>query len=246
MRSIHRLRPQGSFVSWLVCGLASAALLFGCQKEAQESAGARISVGGDQKERHAISQDGTTALYQLPDYSLVSHRERAFGSKDLVGKIYVANFFFTSCSSMCPPLIEATQALQASLKSHGLGDVQIVSFTVDPENATSESLRLSAQARHSDRENWTLVTGAPADVTALITKHFHLHVGDPTYDAQGMVDIAHTGHFVVVDEAGRVRAFVGTTVSPSGQRYGSRKEAVPEVIRTIKRVKTTPDPAPPS
>ena len=229
-----RARTFSMLIALLTC-------LVACDKPQEEGAGKRIPVGGDEGAPETIeAHTGRSILYQLPDWSLTDHNGEAFGSEQLKGKLYAINFFFTSCPSMCPPLMDAMTALQDQLKRRGLS-VPLVSLTVDPENDTPEALRLYAQSRGMDLRGWRLVTGARETIMPLITKHFRTHVGEPQVNARGMMDIAHAGFIVIVDGAGRIRAFVDTGRSPEGDPYASRSDAVPAVLRAIDTAKRFPD-----
>lgn len=97
-------------------------------------------------------------LIALPSWRLVGDSGAPFGAAELKGQAYVANFFFTSCGSVCPRL--SRRMAEVEERTKGLGEaLRLVSVTVDPENDTPERLREYAAAYRKDPARWTFVTG---------------------------------------------------------------------------------------
>ncbi len=145
-------------------------------------------------------------LSRLPDFSLTSATGEPFGSRELAGRVWVADFVFTRCASICPLLTAAMGRLQRRYAEAGEGGVHLVSITVDPEYDTPERLRDYGTAHGIDPGGWTLLTGDPADVRRLILEGFRTPLGEVEDDA-GLVDIAHSGKFVLVDGRGAIRGY---------------------------------------
>jgi protein SCO1/2 len=152
-------------------------------------------------------------LSRLPEWTLTSQDGRPFGSADLRGQVYVANFFFTSCTSVCPPLMAATRRLDDRLREGSERGILIVSVTVDPERDTPERLRQYAREMRIDTTRWTLLTGERADLVRLLEGGFKVPVGVPeTAGASpSLVDIAHSGKLVLVDRQGGIRGYYDST-----------------------------------
>ncbi len=152
--------------------------------------------------------------YSLPEYSLTNEFGKPFGSKDLKGKFYVANFFFTSCPSTCPRLMEKMDLIQKRLKGVGL-KMAIVSFTVDPDNDTVDELYKYARKRNANPNMWSFLTGKKEDLSKLIVDGFKVPMGDGKIPMNGMVDgqqvtmmdIVHSEKVVLVDDQGRIRGY---------------------------------------
>jgi protein SCO1/2 len=149
-------------------------------------------------------------LGELPAFSLTDPTGRPFGSADLAGQVWIANFFFTRCPSICPKLMDAAARLDRRLDEAGVEGVRLVSITVDPEWDTPERLRHYAAARRIDPARWTLLTGDAAAIHALVYGGFKTALGPPETDPGGVIDIAHSGKLVLVDWAGRVRGYYDT------------------------------------
>jgi protein SCO1 len=157
--------------------------------------------------------DPPEVMFTLPsDYALVDHQRRPFDPDTLRGKVWVAGFVFTSCPSSCPAVTTAMGQLRERFDREGL-DIEMVSFTVDPEHDTPEVLAeyLAAQGVQSDR--WRFVTSDPSDrgaVLRLSRDGFKLGVGNREADAGGVAyDIAHSTKLALVDGNGGVRGLYG-------------------------------------
>lgn len=211
--------------------LCALSLLCACQSDRTPAPAGRTL---PEQATHTQTPDDLPILYDLPTYTLTTHTNKPFSSTQLKGHPYVATFFFTRCSTMCPPLMQAAKALRLALDAEGLQQVHVVSFSVDPAFDTPDRLNGYANQLDLDLSRWTLLTGPPDDLTRLITGSFKLHVGTPSTDPQGMMDIAHTGHLVLIDSQGRIRKFISTSDAPNGERYRNRADAVPDAMRSIR------------
>ena len=153
-------------------------------------------------------------LYQLPQFRLVDSSGAAYGSAELAGQVYVADFIFTRCGSICPLLTRAMQSLDERYREAGVDGVRLVSISVDPAYDTPEVLRTYEQAYGLDPARFRLLTGPEADIRALITSGFRLDYDDGTDSAvpaadsaesEDLIELAHTGKLFLVDQRGAVR-----------------------------------------
>ena len=143
----------------------------------------------------------------IPAFNLVDQEGEPFGSADLEGRVYVANFFFTSCSSICPPMMHAVSTLQDRFGDAGVDEVHLVSITVDPETDTPERLTEYAARFGVDPERWTLLTGEIDTIRRVAIGGFKTALGDRAEVEDGFFDIAHSGKLVLVDRRGRIRGY---------------------------------------
>lgn len=124
-----------------------------------------------------VAYKRTRADYSFPEMELVDHDgrpfllEREFNDQRPV----VVNFFFTSCSTICPVLTASMKDLDARL-GKGKGHVRLLSVSIDPEHDTPEILDLYARAQHAS-ENWRFLTGDRDDIIRLL-KSFENYRGD--------------------------------------------------------------------
>lgn len=154
----------------------------------------------------------------IPEFKLKNEFGRDFGSEDLRGRTYIANFAFTSCPTTCPALMEKTQKIQKRLR--GLGSkVALVTFTVDPENDTPEVLNKYARGLSANPHIWTfLTTDNKEQMRSLLVDGFKVPMGD-LEEIEAVVDghklslwdIAHTERMALIDDQGRVRGYYSTT-----------------------------------
>ena len=154
--------------------------------------------------------------YQVPEFNLTNEFKKPFGSADLKGRFYIANFMFTSCPTTCPRLMEKMDLVQKRIR--GLGTkAAIVTFTVDPEVDTPDVLFKYARKRHSNPFIWNYLTGSRADLEKIVVDGFKVPMGgkekiEKQVEAEKVTlfDIAHTEKLVLVDDKGQIRGYYGT------------------------------------
>ena len=154
--------------------------------------------------------------YVVPEFNLTNEFGKPFGSKQLEGKFYIANFMFTSCPTSCPALMAKMDLVQKRIR--GLGTkAAIVTFTVDPEVDTPEVLYKFARKRRSNPFIWNFLTGSKADLEKVIVSGYKVPMGtkEPVEKqlAEGKItlfDIAHSEKLVLVDDRGQIRGYYGT------------------------------------
>lgn len=149
-------------------------------------------------------------LGDVTPFTLTEASGRAFGTADLAGRPYVVSFFFTSCTTVCPKLMDAAATLLPRFRAAGV-DAPLVSVSVDPETDTPERLRAYGDRRGIDGERWRLLTGTRADVRRLIEQGFTTHVGEKSPDGRGGFDIGHGTRLLLIDGRGRIRGHFETT-----------------------------------
>lgn len=97
--------------------------------------------------------------WPVKDFSATTQDNKSFSLKDVKGKIWVADFVFTNCADVCPPMTSNMTKLQKMVKDEGHKNVEFVSFSVDPTVDTSEKLTNYAKQYGADFRNWTFLTG---------------------------------------------------------------------------------------
>lgn len=155
--------------------------------------------------------DPPKPMIDLPSFTLTDQMGEPFGSADLEGKIWVANFIFTSCPTLCPQLTSTMQKVKHRLRGMGRA-VHLVSFSVDPERDTPEKL-LEYSARYgANPSQWSFLTGTMEAVSDAVVKGFKMPIDGPDDPEEGSVfDITHGTRFVIVDPQNRVRGYYETT-----------------------------------
>jgi cytochrome oxidase Cu insertion factor (SCO1/SenC/PrrC family) len=110
-------------------------------------------------------------LFQVPDFALQDQDGRPFSLASMRGKVWVAGFIFTTCPSVCPKISRAMLDLQQRYARNGV-EVELVSFTVDPENDTPAVLKRYAENLGADEDHWRFVTGERPAMEALVVEGF--------------------------------------------------------------------------
>ena len=138
------------------------------------------------------------------DFEFIDQTGEAFSSEALKGKIWLANFVFTSCNAECPVLTQRMVQVREKLGSRS--DLAFVSFSVDPQTDTPR--RLSEYAKtYGEDQRWKLLTGEPNKLDTLIKSRILIPI---TFDFHTRRDIAsasfiHSNQLVVIDERGEIR-----------------------------------------
>jgi protein SCO1/2 len=146
---------------------------------------------------------------QLPPFRLTDQTARPYGSDDLRGHPWVANFMFTSCPFSCPRLTRHMARVQEALRARGdaTAPVRMVSFTVDPDVDTPSKLAEYAARYRVDPARWRFLTGPTPDVQRLSQEGFQLAMGAPPEGRPEGYNILHGEHVLLVDARGRIRGY---------------------------------------
>jgi protein SCO1/2 len=143
-------------------------------------------------------------IAQVPDFELISENGQRFGSKDLKGRVYLANFVFSRCPTVCPKMLGDLEKVQKRIRGTGT-KVAIVTFTVDPEHDNERVLYDLARKHHANPHVWTFLTGGDKDALfKLYRDGFKVGVEQ---NPKSLLDIAHTEKIVLVDGDNRVRGY---------------------------------------
>jgi protein SCO1/2 len=149
--------------------------------------------------------DPLPVIGQVPEFVFTDENNKSFGSRDLKGKVYIANFIFTSCQTVCPLLLNKVQKVQHRLR--GVMDrAAIVSFTVDPVTDTPEVLLAKSMELKAKPSVWRFLTGSMEETKQLLVDGFKVPVGEKQL-AGNIMDVAHSNKFVLVDQLGRIRGY---------------------------------------
>jgi protein SCO1/2 len=146
----------------------------------------------------------------LPEFELTNQNGQRTTLEDLKGKVWLADFVYTTCPGPCPLITAHMARLQKKLPPGA--DVRLVSFSTDPESDTPEVLKAYAK-KFNASDRWTFLTGPKAQVYDLIQHGFMLAIASPP-GAQ----IIHSTKMMLVDRQGTVRGFYdGATGDEDGK-----------------------------
>jgi len=133
----------------------------------------------------------------VPTFTMLDSEGRTFQSSALAGKVWVADFIYTTCPAECPMMSSKMQRVHKQVA--GANDVRIVSFSVDPARDTPQALKQFGSRYGGATDDWIFLTGTPETVHLLAYTTFH--VGDV------LGKIEHSTKFMLVDKRGEIRGY---------------------------------------
>ncbi len=143
--------------------------------------------------------------HTIADFSLVNQNGKIITQADYQDKIYIADFFFTTCPTICPIMTKNMAVIQERLKNE---DVLLLSHSVTPEIDSVPQLKKYALKNKVDDSKWNLVTGDKKQIYELARKSY---LAVKTDGDGGAYDMIHTENFILVDKKRRVRGFYDGT-----------------------------------
>ena len=141
----------------------------------------------------------------VPPFQLVNQDGQPFGSSNLAGKIWIADFIYSTCPGPCPMISSRMSEMQKPLEKT---DVHFVSFTVDPDKDTPAQLREYANHLQAQPGHWDFLTGPKSAIYDLSHNGFKLAVSDGSAEAGIPV---HSTRLVLVDRHGEIRGYYEVT-----------------------------------
>jgi protein SCO1/2 len=157
--------------------------------------------------------------HTIADFSFTNQNGKTITQKDYEGKIYVADFFFTNCGSICPIMTTNMLDIQKAFATNP--KVMMLSHTVLPETDSVPVLKAYAKKKGVNDVKWNLVTGDKKEIYAMARKSYlAVKLGKPSE----LYDMVHTENFILVDTKRRVRGFYD----------GTKKEEIERLVEDIK------------
>ncbi|MBL0014785.1 MAG: SCO family protein [Flavobacterium sp.] len=151
--------------------------------------------------------------HTIADFSFTNQNGKTVTQKDYEGKIYVADFFFTTCGSICPIMTTNMVDVQKAFANNP--KVMLLSHTVFPETDSVPALKAYANKKGVNDQKWNLVTGDKKAIYTMARKSYlAVKLGKPSE----LYDMVHTENFVLVDTKRRVRGFYDGTKKDEIQR----------------------------
>ena len=145
--------------------------------------------------------------HTIANFSFLNQNGKIITSKDYEGKIYVADFFFTTCGTICPIMTGNMKKIQqATLLDN---EIKLLSHSVMPNIDTVAQLKRYAKEKGVIGKKWNLVTGSKEEIYNLARKSYLVAKYEPT--EKDLLNIIHTENFVLVDKKRRIRGFYDGT-----------------------------------
>jgi protein SCO1/2 len=209
--SYHRVRV---FTAWRIgLGILTLGLLL----DSCTTKTADLPIFGERR-----VEAGDTVYHTIAPFEFVDQDSAIVTNATFKDKIYVADFFFTSCRTICP--IMKTQMLRVYEATAAMPDVLIVSHTIDPEYDTVALLHDFAKRLGVDSKRWHFVTGKKDSIYKIAqTSYFSTAMENKT-EPDGFI---HSGAFLLIDRQGRIR----------GKYDGTKEDDVDRLVEDIKKLR---------
>lgn len=164
-----------------------------------------------------------TNLYtvmKVPDFQLTDQNGKKISNKDMLGKVYLVEFFYSTCPTICPIMNANMKNINKEIDDPNFG---IVSISIDPENDTPEVLKKHAEQIGAVSPNWHFLTG-DRDYIGKVADQFNIYVGDKEDEAE---NLNHSGMIALVDQEGNIRCRFNEDKMPilyySGLNYSDKE-----------------------
>ncbi|PWI29489.1 SCO family protein [Flavobacteriaceae bacterium LYZ1037] len=138
---------------------------------------------------------------KVPSFSFTDQNGNLISNKDYEGKVYVVEFFFTTCPTICPKMNDNLVQIQNAFKENE--DFGIASFSINPAHDTIQVLKDYAEQYGITNPNWHLMTGKQEDIYELANQGFNLYTAQEE-DVEGGFE--HSGNFALIDKNGFIRS----------------------------------------
>jgi protein SCO1/2 len=149
-----------------------------------------------------------SSIHKVAPFSFTNQLGESVNNSCVKGKIYVANFFFTSCPSICPKMTQNLKKLQEQFSVND--EVRLLSFSVMPEVDSIPVLSSFAELYGIDSRIWNLLTGKKEEIYKLAIKSYFAdtNIGKP----EGRSEFLHTENVLLIDKMGRIRGIYNGTL----------------------------------
>lgn len=156
----------------------------------------------------SLAKNGDTLYHTIPEVQLIAQNGDSFSNCSVKGKIVLADFFFASCQGICPRMSSQLTRVQAAFRQEE--NFKILSFTVDPDRDSANSLQQYANRFHADTTQWKFLTGSKKTLYDLARYGYFLPVQPGTGNSE---DFIHSDQFILVDRNLHIRGYYSGTDS---------------------------------
>jgi protein SCO1/2 len=182
----------------------------------------------DSVSNNGIVSDKLVVIGPAPKFELIDQNKKTITNKDYSNKVYVLEFFFATCPSICPKMNK--NLIEVQNQFFGNPNFGIVSITIDPEHDTAEVLKAHAELLGVKSSNWHFLTGDKKYIYDLANKGFNLYAGENSKVNGGF---EHSGFFALIDKKGNIRCRKDEYGNPILYYEGIEKEGVRDIKEDI-------------
>lgn len=177
-------------------------------------------------DRHQVDHSNSKAkeliiIGKAPAFQFTNQHGKTISEKEYAGSVYVVEFFFTTCPSICPIMNRNLVQLQYEFRNNPY--FGIASFTINPEHDTPKVLKEYAEAYHITHTRWHLLTGDREKIYQLANTSFNLYAGENSRAAGGF---EHSGLFALIDKKGNIRCRKDNNGNPIIYYDGTEAEGI--------------------
>ena len=159
----------------------------------------RMSLGLQHKPLAFVVNEGKKR--KVPDFAFLDQDSVLVTNKDYLGKVYVVEFFFTTCPTICPVMTKNLVEIEKTFKDNE--DFGVASFTINPRYDTPSILKKYAEKYHITDKDWHLMTGDRDEIYELAQQGFYIYASE---DEEAPGGFEHSGMFALVDKNGYIRS----------------------------------------
>lgn len=167
-----------------------------------------------------IQKNGDTIYHTIPEFNFVDQDSNKVTKETFKNKVYVADFFFTSCPSICPIMTKQMKRIYDHFENED--QFMLISHSIDTRHDSVPVLKAYADRLNIDDAKWLFITGDKTEIYALANDYFNVAYEDE--DAPGGYD--HSGKLILVDTKGHIRSFSD----------GTDPESVDEFMKDIDKL----------
>lgn len=178
-----------------------------------------------------VSEPELAVIGKVPAFSFTDQNGMTVNNATYEGKVYIAEFFFTTCPSICP--IMNRNMVQIQDEFYGNPNLGFASFSIDPENDTPEVLYAYAKSYGVINPNWHMLTGDKLDIYTLANNGFNLYVAQ-NEEVEGGFE--HSGFFALIDQEGNIRSRMDEHGNPIVYYNGLEQDQIQILKDDIKKL----------
>ncbi|TGD58355.1 SCO family protein [Flavobacterium humi] len=170
-------------------------------------------------------------VHQAPQFSLTDQDNKTITNQSYAGKVYVVEFFFSTCPSICPIMNRNMKTIQESFGANT--NFGIASISINPENDTPQVLKKHSEDIGAKGANWHFLTGDRTKIFDLANKGYNLYAGENSKVNGGF---EHSGLFALIDKKGNIRCRKDQFGNPIVYYDGLKEEGVKQIKQDITKL----------
>ena len=174
--------------------------------------------------------------HKISEFSLINQDNEIINNDTMLGYIYIADFFFTTCPTICPVMTKNMAYVQAKLSMYP--NIRFLSYTVNPETDTPERFReyikdmREKESINIDLSNWDFLTGKKEEIYEVARSYFVSALDEDPLDQHGG-GFLHSNLFILIDKEGRVRSGLDKDGNPRGAYEGTKAAQMKDLIKDV-------------